>query len=60
MSILGIAVIVTLLFFSWLVCHFMCEFKYYWCDGECQDCYNWKCRYFEKCNRRKRGKNYED
>lgn len=43
-----IILLVALDFVAWLTAHFMCEYKYYWCDGECAKCHNWKCKYFNK------------
>ncbi len=43
-----IILLVALDFVAWLTAHFMCEYKYYWCDGDCADCHNWKCKYFKK------------
>lgn len=33
---------------SWLICYLLTEFKYLWCKGKCNNCYNWKCRFFDK------------
>lgn len=46
MKVIGIILLILLMFASWLVAQFMCEFKYYWCDGECAECHNWKCKFF--------------
>ena len=51
MTQLGIAALMILLlsvldFIAWLIVHFCCEFKYYWCKGKCDTCYNWKCKFF--------------
>jgi hypothetical protein len=26
----------------------MTEFKYLWCKGNCRECRNWKCRFFDE------------
>ena len=36
-------------YLSWITCHFLCEFKYFWCKGKCEKCKNWKCKYFKEC-----------
>ncbi len=32
---------------AWMICHMLCEYKYFWCKGKCHDCNNWQCAYFE-------------
>lgn len=34
-------------FLAWIIVHFMCEYKYFWCKGKCQKCHNWQCRFFK-------------
>ena len=44
MDLVGVIFLMIFDFVAWLVIHFMCEFKYYWCKGECNSCHNWKCK----------------
>lgn len=41
-----IMLLVIMEFITWIIVHFLCEFKYYWCKGNCESCHNWKCKYF--------------
>lgn len=34
-------------FVTWLICHFLCTYKYYWCKGQCDKCHNWQCKFFK-------------
>lgn len=31
---------------SWLIVHLLCEYKYFWCKGNCSKCHNWRCIMF--------------
>lgn len=31
---------------GWIICHMLCEFKYYWCKKDCRKCRNWRCKRF--------------
>lgn len=41
------ALLIGISFISWISCHMFTEFKYLWCKGKCEKCYNWKCKYFQ-------------
>lgn len=32
---------------SWILCRFLCEYKYFFCKGNCKKCYNWKCKFYK-------------
>lgn len=32
---------------GWVITHLLCEYKYYWCNGKCVRCHNWKCKFFK-------------
>ncbi len=35
-------------FLGWSFIYLMTEFKYLWCKGNCRECRNWKCRFFDE------------
>lgn len=39
---------------AWFIVHLLCEYKYFWCKGKCDKCYNWKCKFFEVEHKEKR------
>lgn len=49
---LRIVVFSIIYFLSWVFVHLMCEYKYFWCSGNCQKCHNWKCKIFVSKNKK--------
>ena len=47
-KIVCIFVLLILDLIGWIICHFLCEFKYFFCAGNCGSCHNWKCKFFCK------------
>lgn len=48
MNLIFIILFLVMEFFTWIVVHLLCEYKYFWCKGNCASCYNWRCKFFNK------------
>ncbi len=35
-------------FLSWVCVHLLCEYKYFFCKGNCDKCHNWRCKFFNE------------
>lgn len=47
-SNLSIFILVCILYLlGWVITHFLCEYKHFWCKGKCKHCRNWQCKFFK-------------
>lgn len=35
---------------GYVICYLLCDFKYLFCKGHCNTCFNWRCKFFKKGN----------